>query len=260
MPKTPAPIPVPGDIPPVNVTLDDKYVVEEGRIFTTGTQALVRLPFDQHRADRRRGLNTATFISGYQGSPLGGFDKELIRQRKLAAELQVHFQPGVNEELGATAVWGSQLAHQLPGPRYDGVLGMWFGKNPGLDRAADAIRHANYCGVARTGGVLALIGDDPSAKSSTLPSAAEPMLASLLMPSLFPGNLQEVLDFGLHGFALSRASGLWVGFKLVTNICDAAGTAEVSPGPRRARDAGRSSGTASPTSTSPTASCWRPRR
>jgi indolepyruvate ferredoxin oxidoreductase len=229
VPETAPPIQIPGDIAPANVTLDDKYVLEEGKVFITGTQALVRLPFDQHRADRRRGLNTATFISGYPGSPLGGLDKELMRQRKLARELQVVFQPGVNEELGATAVWGSQLATQLPGARYDGVLGMWFGKNPGLDRAADSIRHANFCGVSRTGGVLALIGDDPSCKSSTLPSVAEPMLASLMLPSLFPGNLQEVLDYGLHGFALSRASGLWVGFKLVTNICDAAGTAEVSP-------------------------------
>jgi indolepyruvate ferredoxin oxidoreductase len=227
VPETAPPIQIPGDIAPANVTLDDKYVQEEGKIFTTGTQAIVRIAFDQHRADKRRGLNTATFVSGYPGSPLGGLDKELQRQRKLAAELQVVFQPGVNEELGATAVWGSQLAGQLPGPKYDGVLGMWFGKNPGLDRAADAIRHANFCGVSRTGGVLALIGDDPSCKSSTLPSAAEPMLASLMLPSLFPGNLQEVLDYGLHGFALSRASGLWVGFKLVTNICDAAGTAEV---------------------------------
>jgi indolepyruvate ferredoxin oxidoreductase len=229
VPETAPPIQIPGDIAPANVTLDDKYVLEEGKVFITGMQALVRLPFDQHRADHRRGLNTATFISGYPGSPLGGLDKELMRQRKLARELQVVFQPGVNEELGATAVWGSQLATQLPGARHDGVLGMWFGKNPGLDRAADSIRHANFCGVSRTGGVLALVGDDPSCKSSTLPSAAEPMLASLMLPSLFPGNLQEVLDYGLHGFALSRASGLWVGFKLVTNICDAAGTAEVSP-------------------------------
>ena len=229
MTETAPPIQIPGDMARANVTLADKYVLEEGRIFITGIQALVRVPFDQHRADRRRGLHTATFVSGYQGSPLGGLDKEFGRQRKLAQELQVVFQPGVNEELGATAVWGSQLANQLPGPRYDGVLGMWFGKNPGLDRAADAIRHANFCGVSRTGGVLALVGDDPGAKSSTLPSAAEATLASLMMPSLFPGNVQEVLDYGLHGFALSRASGLWVGLKLVTNICDAAGTAEVAP-------------------------------
>jgi len=167
--ETAPPIQIPGDMARANVTLSDKYVLEEGRIFITGIQALVRVPFDQHRADRRRGLRTATFVSGYQGSPLGGLDKEFGRQRKLAQELQVVFQPGVNEELGATAVWGSQLANQLPGPRYDGVLGMWFGKNPGLDRAADAIRHANFCGVSRTGGVLALVGDDPGAKSSTLP-------------------------------------------------------------------------------------------
>ena len=213
----------------VDVSLDDKYVLEQGRIFLSGIQALVRVPFDVVRADRRNGLNTGTFFSGYQGSPLGGLDKEILHQSKLAAQHNLHFQAGVNEELGATSVWGSQLAPSLPGANVDGVVGYWYGKNPGLDRAADALRHANFCGTPPTGGAIALVGDDPNCKSSTLPSASEHMLQALMMPVLFPGNVQEVLDLGLHAVALSRASGLWVGFKVVTNVADAAGTAEVSP-------------------------------
>ncbi|UTI65649.1 indolepyruvate ferredoxin oxidoreductase family protein [Paraconexibacter antarcticus] len=216
--------------PPLSVSLDDKYLLEEGRIFLSGIQALVRVPVDQHRADVRAGLRTGTFISGYQGSPLGVFDQELLRNPKLCAEHDIHLQPGVNEELGATAVWGSQLAPDLPGAARDGVVGLWYGKNPGLDRAADAIRHANFCGVPRHGGAVAIVGDDPSCKSSTLPSAAEPMLAALHVPVLWPGTVQEVLDLGRHAIALSRASGLWSALKIVTNVADAAGTAEVAPG------------------------------
>lgn len=215
---------------PLTVSLDDKYLQEEGRIFLSGIQALVRLPVDQHRADLRAGLRTGTFISGYQGSPLGTFDQELLRHAELCAEHDIHLQPGLNEELGATAVWGSQLAPQLPGAQRDGVVGLWYGKNPGLDRAADAIRHANFCGVPRHGGAVAIVGDDPSCKSSTLPSAAEPLLASLHLPTLWPGTVQEVLDLGRHAIALSRASGLWSALKIVTNVADAAGTAEVAPG------------------------------
>ncbi len=211
-----------------DVTLDDKYTLENGRIFLTGLQALVRIPFDQHRADRRRGLRTATFVSGYQGSPLGGLDQELQRRAALCDEHHVFHVPGLNEELGATSAWGSQLATGLPGARYDGVHGMWYGKAPGLDRAADALRHANFAGVSRTGGALAMVGDDPSCKSSTLPSASEALLQSLHMPVFFPGNVQEVIDLGLHALACSRASGLWSGFKVVTNVADAAGTAAVS--------------------------------
>ena len=211
------------------MTLDDKYALEDGRIFLTGLQALVRIPLDQHRADRRRGLRTATFVSGYQGSPLGGLDQELARRRSLCEEHHVFHVPGLNEELGATASWGSQLASGLPGARYDGVHGMWYGKAPGLDRAADSLRHGNFVGVSRTGGALAVVGDDPSCKSSTIPSASEGVLQGLHMPVFFPGNVQEVVDLGLHGLACSRASGLWSGFKIVTNVADAAGTAVVSP-------------------------------
>jgi indolepyruvate ferredoxin oxidoreductase len=212
-----------------DVSLEDKYLLQEGRILLTGLQALVRLPLDQHRADRRRALETGTMISGYQGSPLGGLDKELQRNREICERHHVFHVPGLNEELGATAAWGSQLAEKLPGARYDGVLAMWYGKAPGLDRAADALRHGNYVGVSRRGGALAVVGDDPSCKSSTLPSASETMFASFGMPVFYPGSPQEVLDLGLHAFACSRASGLWCGFKVVTGVADAIGTAEVAP-------------------------------
>jgi indolepyruvate ferredoxin oxidoreductase len=213
----------------LDISLDDKYLLEEGRILLTGLQGLVRLPLDQHRADRRRGLHTGTMISGYQGSPLGGLDKELARNRKLVEDHHVRHVPGLNEELGATSAWGSQLATQLPGARYDGVLAMWYGKAPGLDRAADSLRHGNFVGVSRTGGGLAIVGDDPGCKSSTIPSASESLLASLQMPVFFPGNVQEVLDLGLHALACSRASGLWSGFKIVTSVADAVATAAVAP-------------------------------
>ncbi len=214
---------------PRTPSLDDRYLLERGRILLTGVQALVRVPLDQHRADRRAGLNTATMISGYQGSPLGGFDKELQSHRETCLEHNVRHVPGLNEELGATSAWGSQLAAGLPGAKYDGVLGLWYGKAPGLDRAADALRHGNFVGVSRTGGAIAAVGDDPGCKSSTIPSASESLLASLHMPVFFPGDVQDVLDLGLHAFACSRASGLWSGFKMVTNVADAIASAEVSP-------------------------------
>jgi indolepyruvate ferredoxin oxidoreductase len=210
-------------------TLQDKYVLEQGTIFLSGIQALVRVLLDQHRADVRAGLNTATFVSGYQGSPLGGFDKEVARLGKLGTEHGITFTPGLNEELAATAVYGSQLVQNLPTPKHDGVTGVWYGKNPGLDRAMDALRHANFAGTHPKGGALALVGDDPSCKSSTLPSAGEATLASLHMPTFWPGTLQEVLDFGRHAIACSRASGLWSALKIVTNVADAAGTAQVWP-------------------------------
>ncbi|HEX2173889.1 MAG TPA: indolepyruvate ferredoxin oxidoreductase family protein [Dehalococcoidia bacterium] len=210
-------------------SLDDKYTLEEGTIFLSGVQALVRLPLDQHRADARRGLRTATFISGYRGSPLGGLDQQIERQAKLMRENDVVFVSGLNEDLAATAVFGSQMLHSFPGPKYDGVLGMWYGKAPGVDRSGDAFKHANYAGVGRNGGVLALAGDDPLCKSSTLPSHSEAAFYDALMPTLYPGNAQDILDLGLHGFMLSRTSGLWVGMKIVTNVADETGTVEVSP-------------------------------
>jgi len=210
-------------------SLEAKYTQERGGIFLSGVQALVRLPLDQHRADRRRGLNTATFISGYRGSPLGGLDQTLERHPKLFRAHHVVFSSGLNEDLGATAVFGSQMASLFPRPTYDGVLGMWYGKAPGVDRTGDAFKHANYAGVGKNGGVLVLAGDDPLSKSSTLPSHSEIALYDAFMPTIYPGSVQEILDLGLHGFMLSRVSGLWVGMKIVTNVADEVGTAEVDP-------------------------------
>jgi indolepyruvate ferredoxin oxidoreductase len=219
-------------------SLDAKYRQDEGTVFLSGIQSLVRLPLDQHRADRRRGLNTATLISGYRGSPLGGFDLTLERNGGLLKDHNVVFISGVNEDLGATAIYGSQLAGLFPKPKYDGVLGMWYGKGPGVDRTGDVFKHANYAGVGRNGGVLALGGDDPVSKSSTLPTHSEVAFYDALFPVVFPGNCQEILDLGRYAFELSRYSGLWVGFKIVTNVADEVSTTEVSPDRVRIVDPG----------------------
>ena len=210
-------------------SLESKYVTQDGTILISGVQALVRLPMDQHRADRRAGLRTATLVSGYRGSPLGGLDHELQRRERLLRDHEIRFLPGVNEDLGATAVFGSQMAGLFPRPKYDGVLGMWYGKALGVDRSGDVFKHANFAGVGRTGGVLAVAGDDATAKSSTLPSQSEAAFYDALMPVLSPGSVQEVLDLGRLGFEMSRYSGLWVGFKMATSVADAYGTAQVSP-------------------------------
>lgn len=209
------------------VTLEDRYTLPDGEVFLSGVQALVRMLLDQRRADAAGGLRTAILASGYQGSPLGGFDRELARLGTLAAEHDLVLRPGVNEELGATAVWGSQLAGSLPDPRYDGVIGVWYGKAPGVDRSADALRHGNYVGSNPCGGAIALCGDDPECKSSTLPSASEPILAALRMPVLFPGSVQEALDFGRHAIGCARASGLWTALKVNTVVADGTATAVV---------------------------------
>jgi len=219
-------------------TLDAKYRLAEGTIFLSGIQALVRLPLDQHRADSRRGVRTATLVSGYRGSPLGGLDLTLERNPKLLADHDVVFISGLNEDLGATAIYGAQLANMFPKPKYDGVLGMWYGKGPGVDRTGDIFKHANYAGIGRWGGVLALAGDDPLSKSSTLPTHSEVALYDAFMPTLFPGNVQEILDLGRYGFEMSRYSGLWVGFKIVTNVADEIGTAIVHPERLVIRDPG----------------------
>jgi indolepyruvate ferredoxin oxidoreductase len=206
------------------VTLDDRYAAESGPILLSGIQALVRLTLDQRRLDERRGHDTGVFVSGYQGSPLGGLDQELRRSKRWLEPAGVVFTPGLNEELAATAVGGTQLLGELAGRRKDGVTGFWFGKNPGLDRAADAIRHATLSGTAPLGGAVALIGDDPSAKSSTVPSSCEPICRSLVMPLLAPGSISEILAFGLHAVELSRHAGLWTGLKLVADLADASAT------------------------------------
>jgi indolepyruvate ferredoxin oxidoreductase len=211
----------------VTHALDDRYTAESGRVLISGIQAIVRLLLDQRRLDTARGLDTRIFVSGYQGSPLGGLDQELGRAARHLDPAGVVFQPGVNEELAATAVAGTQLLPFAPGRRYAGVTGFWYGKNPGLDRAADAIRHANLVGASAVGGAVALIGDDPASKSSTVPSACEQMCQSLAVPLLAPSSVPEILSYGLHAVALSRASGLWTGLKIVADIADASTTVDL---------------------------------
>ncbi len=209
--------------------LSDKYTLAKGSIVLSGIQALIRIPIEQHLADKAKGLNTATFISGYRGSPIGGLDLTLQKMPKILEQYQIIFKPGLNEELAATAVWGSQTTQFLPQPKYDGVLGIWYGKSPGVDRSGDALKHANFMGVGKNGGVLAFGGDDPISKSSTIPCVSEVAFYDALMPTLYPGNIQEVIDYGRLGFELSRYCGFWVGFKCVTDIMDGYGTAQVSP-------------------------------
>lgn len=198
----------------------DPYGREAGRAVVTGNQAIVRFLLEQRWLDEARGLKTGVFVSGYPGSPLGGLDSELQRVDELLRSTGIVFQPGLNEELAATAVAGTQLLGNVPKRTVDGIVGVWFGKNPGLDRAADAIRHGNVSGTSSLGGAVALIGDDPTCKSSTLPSSCELMARSLMMPLLSPSSIEEVIELGLHAVALSRESGLWVGLRLVADLVD----------------------------------------
>jgi len=209
--------------------LEHRYTRPSGRVFLTGVQALVRLPMLQRERDAAAGLETAGFISGYRGSPLGTYDLALWEAREHLERHRVRFVPGVNEDLAATAVWGSQQANLLPGARYDGVFGIWYGKGPGVDRSCDALKHGNYAGSSPRGGVLALTGDDPGAKSSSIAHQSEYALVHCGIPVLFPSNVQEYLDFGLLGFALSRYSGAWVGMKCLTDTVDSGGSVSVGP-------------------------------
>ena len=208
--------------------LEDRYLREEGVLHVSGIQALVRVLMDRSRRDRLNGLHTATFVSGYEGSPLAGYDIELARREALLHEHDVVHRPGLNEELAATAVMGSQLAGQIGTSWCDGVVGIWYGKSPGLDRASDALRHANLVGTGPSGGAVALVGDDPGAKSSSVPCASEATLADLAIPTLYPADAQDVLDFGLHAQFLSRFSGVWSGLKITTAVADSASTAVVA--------------------------------
>jgi indolepyruvate ferredoxin oxidoreductase len=207
-------------------SLDDRYLLTSGQVYLTGVQAVVRAMLDRLRHDQRGGRQTAAFISGYEGSPLGGLDMELGRQRRLLQPYQVVHQPGLNEEIALTSVMGSQLAARV-GLRCDGVTGWWYGKAPGLDRATDALRHANMAGTHPAGGAVALVGDDPNAKSSTVPSASEAALADLAVPVLFPADSRDIVDFSLHAVEMSRASGLWTSLKIVANVADASASVSV---------------------------------
>ncbi|MFA6020422.1 MAG: indolepyruvate ferredoxin oxidoreductase family protein, partial [Rhodospirillales bacterium] len=212
-----------------NVTLDDKYVLETGRIFLTGTQALVRLPMMQRARDAAIGLNTAGFISGYRGSPLGGFDKELWAAKTFLKERHIHFQPGVNEDLAATACWGTQQVNLFEGAKYDGVFAIWYGKGPGVDRSGDVFKHANNAGTSKHGGVLALAGDDHAAKSSTAAHQSDFAFMDAMIPVLHPAGVQEILDYGLFGIAMSRYAGLWVAMKTIAETVDSSGSVLVNP-------------------------------
>ena len=212
------------------VSMDDKYALDATRAYMTGIEALVRLPMLQHQRDLDQGLNTAGFISGYRGSPLGGLDQAMWKAQSFLDRHKIHFQPGVNEDLAATAVWGSQQVNFFAGAKYDGVFSMWYGKGPGVDRSMDAIRHANAAGTSRYGGVLAVAGDDHAARSSTLPHQSEHMFIGASIPVLNPANVQEVLDLGVYGWELSRYCGAWVALKAITENMDSAISAEIDPG------------------------------
>ena len=212
-----------------HVSLDDKYVLESGPVFASGVQALVRLPMEQRRRDLAAGQNTAGFISGYRGSPIAGYDMELWRAKEFLEKNHIHFQPGLNEDLAATAVWGSQQVNLFPGGRYDGVFSIWYGKAPGLDRSMDVVRHGHFAGIGETGGVLMLVGDDHDAESSTLATQSEHNFAAMMMPVLHPSSVQEYIDYGLLGFAMSRFAGLWVGFKCLTETIDSSASILIDP-------------------------------
>src|SRR6218665_196428 len=203
------------------VTLDDRYTLATGRAFMSGVQALVRLPMLQRMRDANAGHHTAAFISGYRGSPLGGYDLALWQASEHLANHHVVFKPGVNEELGVTAVWGSQqLEFDAASKKYDGVFGIWYGKGPGVDRSGDALKHANLAGTAPLGGVIAVAGDDHVSKSSTLAHQSDHTFMACGLPGFFPASVQDILDLGVHAFAMSRFSGLWAGMKTVQEVVE----------------------------------------
>jgi len=212
-----------------DIKLDDKYTLDSGRVYLTGVQALTRLPMLQQQRDQQAGLNTAGFISGYRGSPLGGLDKELWKAKKHLDQHRITFQPGLNEDLAATAIWGSQQVNLFQGARYDGVFSMWYGKGPGVDRSGDVFKHANAAGTSPHGGVLVIAGDDHNSKSSTLPHQTEYAFMDAMIPVLNPAGVQEILDYGQIGWALSRYSGCWVALKTIAETVDTSASVSVDP-------------------------------
>ena len=211
------------------VSLDDKYELDRGRVYLTGIQALVRLPIMQRQRDALAGLNTGCFISGYRGSPLGGFDQQLWQAKRFLGRNNIRFQPGVNEDMAATAIWGSQQVNMFKGATVDGVFGIWYGKGPGVDRSGDVFKHANNAGTSPHGGVLALAGDDHTCKSSTLAHQSEYAFMDACIPVLHPSGVQEVLDYGLYGWAMSRYSGCWIAMKATAETMDSSSSVEIDP-------------------------------
>ena len=212
-----------------DVALDDKYTATSGRIYLSGIQALVRLTLMQRWRDEAAGLNTGGFVSGYRGSPIGGLDEALWGAQKYLEPANVHFQPGVNEDLAATAVWGTQQVNVMPNPKVDGVFALWYGKGPGVDRCGDVFKHANHFGTSPHGGVLLVAGDDHGAYSSTLPHQSDHMFAAAMIPMLYPCNVQEYLDLGIHGWAMSRYSGCYVGFKALADTVESIASVDADP-------------------------------
>ncbi|MGN6652792.1 indolepyruvate ferredoxin oxidoreductase family protein [Trinickia sp.] len=200
--------------------LGDRYLRENGTVFLTGTQALVRILIEQARRDARSGVRSAGLVSGYRGSPLGGLDQELWRQKKLLTQMDIRFEPGLNEDLAATMSWGAQQLDAFPGKRVDGVFSMWYGKGPGVDRTGDVFRSANVLGTSRHGGVLAVAGDDHAAQSSIFPHQTDHVFEGAMMPIIFPASVEEYIEFGLAGYAMSRFSGLWVAYKAITETVE----------------------------------------
>ncbi|HEX3937254.1 MAG TPA: indolepyruvate ferredoxin oxidoreductase family protein, partial [Xanthobacteraceae bacterium] len=211
-----------------DVKLDDKYDLGHSRVFVTGFQALVRLCLMQKELDRRNGLRTAGFVTGYRGSPLGGLDTQFQRAKSFLQQSDIRFQGGINEDLAATAVWGSQQAELRGEGKYDGVFAMWYGKGPGVDRTGDVFRHANLAGTAKNGGVLALMGDDHTAESSTTAHQSEYHFIDVMIPVLNPAGVQEVLDYGLYGWAMSRFTGTWVALKTMHETIESTAAIDTS--------------------------------
>ncbi len=210
------------------VALDDKFDLAKERVFLSGAQAVVRMLLMQRERDRQAGLATAGFVSGYRGSPLGGLDLQLWKAKGQLAGSDIVFQPGLNEELAATACWGSQQAEVLGEGKYDGVFSLWYGKGPGVDRSGDVFRHANLAGSSKHGGVLALMGDDHMAESSPNAHATEFAFVDAMVPILNPAGVQEIIDYGLYGFALSRFSGTWAAIKCVKDNVESTASVDAS--------------------------------
>ena len=210
------------------VRLDDKYDLGVDRVFISGTQALVRLALMQKALDEAAGLVTGGYVTGYRGSPLGGLDQQFARAKKLLAPRDIHFQPAINEDLAATALWGTQQVAMRGEGRVEGVFGIWYGKGPGVDRSGDAFRHANLAGTSPHGGVLALMGDDHTCESSTTAHQSEYAFVDAMIPILNPAGVQEMLDYGLHGWALSRFAGVWAGMKCVKDNVESTASIDAS--------------------------------
>src|SRR4051812_39259733 len=217
------------DRPLDDYALGDRYSRQSGRVLLTGTQALVRILLDQRDRDRSDGLNSAGFVSGYRGSPLGGVDLELWRAKALLAERRIEFLPAINEDLAATAMLGSQQVETHPTREVDGVFGLWYGKGPGVDRSGDALKHGNAYGSSPHGGVLVVAGDDHGCVSSSMPHQSDHAFVAWSMPVMQPASVAEYLEFGLYGYELSRFSGAWVGMAALSEVVESAGTVDLDP-------------------------------